>query len=187
VATAEEDLEVVLRALVDRRAFEPLYRKYLTTIYRRCFAKLRNEDDAWDATSITFTNGLAHLDGFRGGSLEAWLRRISDNACTDLFRRTAKQREVVLDPDDAELEAGSDPEAEAIAALDRDQLDRALGALPPRREKIVRLHLLGLTGKEIAARLGVSHDVVRQQQRLALQQLADLLGVEHEGEEARGG
>ena len=44
-----------------------------------------------------------------------------------------------------------------------------------------------MKGKEIAARLGISHALVRQEQRRALQQLADLLGVGAEGKEGRDG
>jgi DNA-directed RNA polymerase specialized sigma24 family protein len=44
-----------------------------------------------------------------------------------------------------------------------------------------------LKGKEIAARLGLSHDAVRQEQRRALVQLADLLGVDRERKEGRDG
>lgn len=182
---AEEDLTVVLRAIVDRRAFAPLYEKYLTTVYRRCRSRLHDADEAWDATSATFHKALSALDGFQGGSFEGWLKRIADNVCTDLER--ARRPQLSLDGEFDLPSPAPDPEAQAIAALDRARLDEALRKLPPRRERIVRLHLAGLKGKEIAARLGVSHDVVRQQQRLAFQQLADLLGVDRERKEGRDG
>lgn len=183
--SAEDDLTVVLRAIVDRRAFAPLYEKYLPSVYRRCVNRLRDDDEAWDATGVTFQKALAALDGFQGGSFEGWLNRIADNACTDVQR--ARRPRISLD---GELDLPSpapDPEAQAIAALDRARLDEALRRLPARRERIVRLHLAGLKGKEIAARLGMSHDVVRQQQRLALIQLAVLLGVDRERTEGRDG
>ena len=83
---AEDDLAVVLRAIVDRRAFAPLYEKYLTPIYRHCRRRLRDPDEAWDATGVTFHKALAALDGFRGGSFEGWLYRIADHACADVHR-----------------------------------------------------------------------------------------------------
>src|SRR5262245_15690651 len=61
------DLAIVLRAMVDRRAFAPLYEKYVTAIYRRCRARLRDADEAWDATGVTFHKALAALEGFQGG------------------------------------------------------------------------------------------------------------------------
>lgn len=147
----EDDQAVVLRAMVDRRAFAPLYEKYLTAIYRRCSRNLRNADEAWDATGVTFHRALAALDGFRGGSFEGWLYRIADNACADVHR--ARRPQVSLDEELDRPDTESDPEEQAIAAMDREQLENALRQLPPRRERIVRLHLAGLKGKEIAARL----------------------------------
>jgi RNA polymerase sigma factor (sigma-70 family) len=181
----DDDLAVVLRAVVDRRAFAPLYEKYLSAVYRRCRGSLRDADEAWDATGVTFHKALAGLDGFRGGSFEGWLYRIADHTCTDVHR--ARRPQVSLDADFDHPVDGPDPEEQAIAAMDREQLEKALRRLPPRRERIVRLHLAGLKGKEIAARLGVSHDLVRQEQRRALVQLADLLGVDRGGKEGRDG
>jgi RNA polymerase sigma-70 factor, ECF subfamily len=183
--TGEDDLAVVLRAMVDRRAFAPLYEKYLTAVYRRCCNRLRDTDEAWDATGVTFQKALAALDGFQGGSFEGWLYRIADNACTDVHR--ARWPQISLDADFDHPVPGPDLEEQALAAMDQVQLEQALRQLPPRRERIVRLHLAGLKGKEIAARLGVSHDVVRQEQRRALLQLADLLGVDRERKEGRDG
>jgi RNA polymerase sigma factor (sigma-70 family) len=186
-ATDEDDLTIVLRAVVDRHAFAPLYEKYLTPVYRRCFDRLRDTDEAWDAAGATFQKALLGLDGFRGGSFEGWLLRIADNTCNDVRRRCARRPQVPLDGEVDRPGSAPDPEEQALAALDRELLERALKQLPPRRERIVRLHLAGLTGKEIAARLGVSHDVVRQQQRLAFLQLATLLGVARDGKEGRDG
>ena len=173
----EDDLTVVLRAIIDRHAFSPLYEKYVTAIYRRCFGKLSDPDEAWDATSVTFHKALAALDGFRGGSFQGWLYRIADHACADVHRLRARMPVADRAPSDELPTDALGPEDQTIAEMDREHLEDALRRLPPRRERIVRLHLAGLKGKEIAARMGISHDVVRQQQRLALRQLADLLGV----------
>ena len=183
--SGEDDLTVVLRAIVDRHAFAPLYERYLTAIYRHCARRLRDPDDAWDATGVTFHKALAALDGFRGGSFEGWLYRIADHACADIHR--ARRPLHSLDAEVGLHAAGSDPEEQTIAAMDRERLETALRQLPSRRERIVRLHLAGLKGKEIAARLGISHDLVRQEQRRALQPLAVLLGVGPEVQEERDG
>lgn len=185
-AQDDDDRVVVLRAIVDRHAFAPLYEKYLTPVYRRCHGHLGNVDDAWDATAITFQKALAGLDSFRGNSFAAWLMRIADHACTDVHR-TRKRRPQSSLNDEFELPSPDpDPESQAVATMDRERLEHALTRLPDRRARIVRLHLIGLTGKEIAAQLGVSHDVVRQQQRLAFLQLADLLDVDRELEAGDG-
>jgi RNA polymerase sigma-70 factor (ECF subfamily) len=178
-------LVLVRQAIVDRRAFAPLYEQYVIPVYRYCFQRLRNADEAWDATGATFHKALAALEGFRGGSFEGWLYRIANNACTDVLRASRPIQS--LDADHEYLAPNPDPEEQALATLDRERLDAAVRQLSPRRERIVRLHLEGLRGKEIATHLGVSHDVVRQEQRRALLHLAVLLGVEHTETEGRDG
>jgi RNA polymerase sigma-70 factor, ECF subfamily len=153
-ATDEDDLTVVLRAVVDRDAFAPLYEKYLTPIYRRCFGHLRDADEAWDATRVTFHKALAGLDGFRGGSFEGWLLRIADNTCADVHRRRARRPQIPLDGEVDRPGTDPDPEEQALAALDRELLEHALKQLLPRRERIVRLHLAGLTPSEFCGRVG---------------------------------
>src|SRR5215212_564285 len=97
-ASAEEDdRTVVLRAVVDRHAFAPLYEKYLTAVYHRCLHRLRDDDEAWDATGVTFHKALAGLDAFHGGSFVAWLYRIADNACADVHRLRTRRPQVPLD------------------------------------------------------------------------------------------
>jgi RNA polymerase sigma-70 factor (ECF subfamily) len=181
----DDDLELVVRAMADPRAFEPLYQKYLPRVYGFCANKLRDGDEAWDATGVTFHKALAGVHSYQGGSFESWLFRIAGRACIDVHR--ARRPHIPLDPETELPAAEPNPEDEAIAAMERDQLEAALRQLPPRRERIVRLHLTGLKGKEIAARLGISHDLVRQEQRRALLQLAELLDIDKPGEEGGRG
>jgi RNA polymerase sigma-70 factor (ECF subfamily) len=180
-----DEVVLVQRAIVDRRAFAPLYEQYVIPVYRYCFQRLHNPDEAWDATGATFHHALAALDGFRGGSFEGWLYRIARNACTDVLRASRPIQS--LDADHEYPAPTPDPEAQALATLDRERLEAALRQLSPRRERIVRLHLEGLRGKEIATLVGVSHDMVRQEQRRALLHLADLLGVKRPETEGRDG
>jgi RNA polymerase sigma factor (sigma-70 family) len=165
--SAEDDVALVLRAIVDRTAFEPLYRKYLMPVYRRCRFVSPDDESAWDATSQTFAKALAGLDGFAGAAFAPWLFRIADNCCRDFARGRARHPTVPL-PDD------------------RRRLEEALTKLTPRRERIVRLHLAGLKGREIAARLGISHDLVRKEQERAIEDIGRLLGIDRDGEVRHG-
>jgi RNA polymerase sigma-70 factor (ECF subfamily) len=181
------DLAVVRRAQQDRRAFEPLYRKYLTRVFHRCRAVSPDDETAWDATAQTFAKALAGLAGFDADAVAfaPWLFRIAENCCRDLARARLRRPTVPIPegldiPDDA-----PDPEAEALAADDRRRLEAALRRLAPRRERVIRLRLDGLSGKEIAARLGISHDLVRKEQERAIDDLGVLLGTDAEREEER--
>jgi RNA polymerase sigma-70 factor (ECF subfamily) len=183
--SAENDVALVLRAVVDRRAFEPLYRKYLMPIYRRCRSNSPDDESAWDATSQTFAKALAGLDGFAGAAFAPWLFRIADNCCRD-FARGRRRHPTISLPDGLDfIDADPDPEESAVAEDDRRRLEEALTRLTPRRERIVRLHLAGLKGKEIAARLGISHDLVRKEQERAIEDLGRLLGID-DGEVRHG-
>lgn len=184
-----DDIALVLRAIVDRRAFEPLYRKYLMPVFRRCRAVTPDDDTAWDATSQTFAKVLAGLDGFDGAAFAPWLFRIAENCCRDLARARARRPTVLLSELTDGFEAEDtepDPEEAAVAADERRRLEEALRRLSPRRERIVRLHLAGLKGREIAARLGISHDLVRKEQERAIDDLGVFLGIDR-GKEVRHG
>ncbi|MDF3038732.1 MAG: transcriptional regulator, LuxR family [Thermomicrobiales bacterium] len=65
----------------------------------------------------------------------------------------------------------------AEAAERRRSVSEALALLPEEQRRIVELRLAGLTGPEVAAALGRSHDSVRTTQRRALARLRTLLGI----------
>jgi RNA polymerase sigma-70 factor (ECF subfamily) len=170
---APDDLADVRRAVADRRAFEPLYRRHVGPVYRLCLRRLRDEQAAQDATSLTFMKAMDALPAFRGGSFRSWINTIAERTCLDLIRRQRPQAAI-----DTELELASPaagPEQRAVESERDRELALALSQLSPRRAEIVRLRLEGFTGPEIAASLGLSHESVRQEQRRALLQLADLL------------
>jgi DNA-directed RNA polymerase specialized sigma24 family protein len=60
-----------------------------------------------------------------------------------------------------------------------------LTRLPEGQRRVVELRLAGLTGPEVAAALGRSHDAVRSEQRRALAALRELLGITTENGECR--
>jgi RNA polymerase sigma factor (sigma-70 family) len=84
--------------------------------------------------------------------------------------------EAVSDLDDMK---GSDVLAPERAVIARDELRRlqaAIENLPPRcREVIVLGRVEGLTGQEIAARLGITHQTVSEHLRNGIKALAEML------------
>jgi len=81
VATAAPEIPPLTRD----RAFEQLYRQYVTDVYRYALALLRNPADAEDVTQTTFMN--AYRAYKRGDEIEKpqnWLIKIAhtnDAAC----------------------------------------------------------------------------------------------------------
>ena len=55
----EEDAELVARAVADRTAFEPLYKRYVGSVYGYCYRRLGAREAAEDATHQIFVHALA--------------------------------------------------------------------------------------------------------------------------------
>jgi RNA polymerase sigma factor (sigma-70 family) len=89
------DADLVLAARHDLRAFAPLYRRYVTPIYRYCYRNVSDADLASDLTAHIFTRAIEALPTFRsrasrgatGSTFRAWLFTIAHNAVIDHRRR----------------------------------------------------------------------------------------------------
>src|SRR6478735_9142807 len=92
-ADTEHDDEwmLVQAAIVDPAAFDPLYRRYVESIYRFCYRRLCVREEAEDATSVTFAKAMRSLASFRGGSFRAWLFSIADRTTLDHLRRSRRE------------------------------------------------------------------------------------------------
>ncbi|HLX19105.1 MAG TPA: sigma-70 family RNA polymerase sigma factor [Gaiellaceae bacterium] len=138
------------------RAFERLYRRHATHVYRYAYGMLRNQADAEDVTQTTFMNAFRALE--RGEEPRAplnWLIAIAHNVCLQRFRAASRRpSEVELDRDIADSLVDDDsPAAEDIT--------RALGHLAfNQRAAIVLREIEGRSYAEIAEILGVSTSAV---------------------------
>lgn len=169
-----DDAVLVAAAMRDRRAFAPLYRRYLDLIYRYSYRRLGSREAAEDATSQVFYRAMAGLDGFRSGSFRAWLFTIAHNVVIDHARRhpQAFPLDPLYDPpDDA-----STPEELAIHADQRRAVARALAGLSPDQQRVIELRMAGLTGAEIAEVLGKNAAAVKMLQFRAMTNLRERLG-----------
>lgn len=180
-----EDAALVAAARRDRRAFAPLYRRYVDPVYRYCHRRLGSREAAEDVTSLVFTRALIALPGYRDGSFRGWLFTIAHHAVVDALRARrpeAPAEAVAQTPDPAPT-----PEEETLAAETGRSLRALLVRLSPDQRQVVELHLAGLTGPEIAALLGRSHPAVRSVQSRAVARLRELLADEGPEGGRRGG
>ncbi len=177
---ASDDALVAL-ALVDRQAFGHLYDRYVGLVYSYCYRRLGTREDAEDATSLIFTRALAALPTQRGASVRSWLFAIAHNAVLNACRDASVDRP--LDAILGVVDRSPSPDDLAMATERRGSVARALTLLPNDQRRVVELRLAGLTGPEVAATLGRSHDSVRTAQRRALAQLRVLLGITPTDEE----
>lgn len=154
-------------------AFDTLYRRYAGELEGFIASRMMDAELASDLTSQVFTKAFAALPRYQAGSFRGWLYAIARNAITDAWRRqrpTAplERADLMPAPEDG-------PEAQAIRAEAAQRLHAALGDLSPDQQRIVRLRLEGLTGPEIARRLGMHPDAVKSAQYRAFTRLRTIL------------
>ena len=148
---ADNDLARLARH--DHDAFEALYRRYVTPIYRYCYARTDNVTDAEDLTAQTFLAVTESIDRYREArNFPAWLFGIARHKCADHHRAAYAKRQQSLD--DIEF---ADPEPEdAEERLIRNSIlecvERLLAYLSPDRLEALRLRYWGgLSMREAAS------------------------------------
>jgi RNA polymerase sigma-70 factor (ECF subfamily) len=100
---------------------------------------LRDRELARDAVQETLIRAWRDLPGLRDpGRFDAWLHRLTVNACLDLVRRRRRRAiEVEISPIDTPA-----PHDLAGDLADRDLLENALARLAPDHRAVVALHYL---------------------------------------------
>ncbi len=151
----------------DPRAFEPLYRKYVSQVYSFAIYELRDHHRAEDLTEVVFLRALAALPRFdeRGdgerSTFRVWLFQIARNAIANERRRLRRRPESPLEL--AEVVASDADPAEAVG--ERDAMARAWRAIDrlpeDRRRALVLRFVEEMSTAEIAAILGRSEGAVR--------------------------
>jgi RNA polymerase sigma factor (sigma-70 family) len=137
-----------------------LYERHARAIYYFCLGRLRNPEEAEDATQSTFLNAFRGLQ--RGVAPEheaAWLHKIAENVCLTRVRSSARRRRVES-PGDLETVAdflpAPEPDAEELRAL-----PEALEAMPEQQRRALLLReWQGLSYREIAEELDLSQSAV---------------------------
>ncbi len=105
--TELDDRELVSLAKTDYGAFDVLYRRYVTPVYRYCYARTNSVADAEDLTTQTFLACMEGIQRYRGrGSFSAWLFGVARHKCADFHREKYTDRRDVMGD---EIEAIPDP------------------------------------------------------------------------------
>jgi RNA polymerase sigma-70 factor (ECF subfamily) len=176
VADGLTDAILVAHAREDRDSFAALYDRYFDAIYRYCHVRLGSAERAEDAAHQVFVRALEAVERYQeAGRFRSWLFTIAHNVvATELTARSPGLSSVMMD---GLVDPAAGPEADALAAVERQTVRAALGHLPADQRQAIELRLAGLTGREIARELGRSHEAVKMLQQRALAHLRAELGA----------
>ncbi len=159
-------------------SWEEVARTYGRKIYNFAYRLTGNPDDAADLTQEVLLRVRKGLAGYRPGSFDGWLWRITRNAFIDEVRRK-KRRPTVPLPDEVDrLDAGSAPEPSEVLASVRlgDDIQQALLELPYEfRECVVLCDVVGLSYEEIAGAVAAPIGTVRSRIHRGRKMLKELL------------
>ncbi|GAA0525562.1 RNA polymerase sigma factor [Chitinophaga japonensis] len=160
----------------NQHAFTTLVNRYWENMYRHIHAKLRHEEDTKDILQeifITVWKNRGHLYVDDNGTLGAYLYRAARYCIIDYFGRP---KTAICD--EAQLHALLAQEVtlsahELLVSKEMEQrVNDALSRLPERLQLPYRLsRYQHLTNKEIAARLSLSEQTVKNNISLTLQRL----------------
>ncbi|WP_240359208.1 RNA polymerase sigma factor [Pyxidicoccus trucidator] len=150
---------------------QDLYDRYAPGMYRRAFALLQREADAWDAVQEAYIRLIQSAADFRRESRPmTFVYRVITNVCLNMLRSRALR-------DVAPEESTAAGAVDTLAATEcRDFLVKLARTLDERGLTVAALYYLdGLSQEEIAQVLGLSRKtIVREVQRISV--LARSLG-----------
>jgi RNA polymerase sigma factor (sigma-70 family) len=153
------------------RRFLAYYNELISMLTRRLGDRNEAEDLAHDTVvRLLETDGTGILQP------RAYFRRSAFNAATDAYRRRSAHEIVPLDAVREPAAPHDDPEALLRASRFLSALEAALTELPPKcRQVFVWQRLDGLTQAEIAARMGLSKNMIEKYMIRAMRHLRERL------------
>jgi RNA polymerase sigma-70 factor (ECF subfamily) len=185
-----QERDLVARSRADPAAFGELYDFYLPRIFAFVARRVRDRAAAEDLTAMTFERALAVVrrDDFRNESFGGWLYRVASNAMVDQARRErhafplgARASDLASGERSADAAEPGDESALAAftAAIDRDELRRALAGIARQHRQVIVLRFLdGLEPVELAAVLGCSRSTAAVRVHRALRALRETMARE---------
>lgn len=160
----------------ERIRFEQLVLPHLDAGVNLARWLLRNRADAEDVAQEAMLRACRFFEGFRGGDARAWLLQIVRNSC---YTWLEKNRPSELSTEfDEEIHHRTEVTPETMAARSdmRQQLTKAMEALPPRaREVLVLREFEECSYKEIAEITGIPIGTVMSTLSRARERLQHIL------------
>ncbi len=170
----QRDLVVAAQA-GDHDAFEAIAISEGDRLFALARLILRDADRAHDAVQEALVQAWRALPQLRDADrFDAWIRRLTVNACYELARREKRW--------DAKISAVRPPEPApdaSRAVADRDQLERGFRRLKPEQRAAVALrYYLDLTVPEVADALGIPEGTAKSRLHHAMAALRAALDAD---------
>jgi RNA polymerase sigma-70 factor (ECF subfamily) len=139
----------------DEAAWKELYDQNFSFVYRVARRLGTPEAEAEDVAHDVFVVVHRRLDQFQGGRITTWLYRITANVVSDRHRK----RRVRNAFESLKLWIGGQPEETPDRVAEKKSataaVEKVLGRMSPKKREVFALfELEGLSGEEIAERIG---------------------------------
>jgi RNA polymerase sigma-70 factor, ECF subfamily len=167
----------------DAEAFERIYRLHNRRVYALCLRMVGNTAEAEDLTQDAFMQLFRKIGTFRGESaFSTWLHRLAVNVVLMRLRKKTLSETSLDEVTDPDEDAGGPrkdiggPDLRLSGSVDRVNLERAVGQLPPGYRSVFVLHdVQGYEHNEIAAIMNCSIGNSKSQLHKARMRLRELL------------
>lgn len=135
------------------KEIEGIYRRHVKTVYRVCFAHLKNTSDTEDAVQNTFIRLMSYSKKFKDIEHEkAWLIVVAMNVCKDYYRHWWRKTELFKE----------DMLTDQSNFLEIDETFEAILSLPNKYKTTIYLYYYeGYNSAEIAKLLRIPPSTVR--------------------------
>lgn len=147
--------------------FRDTIEKYRHRIYTLSYYYLGKSEDAEDVTQEVLVRLWKNWEKVDGNTLQAWLVRVTRNACVDMARKRESYRAVVREENYEAVSAGAadgQPDPRALLEMSdlRQQLKLALGQIKePYRSIVILREIQGMTYTEISEALEIPVNTVK--------------------------
>jgi RNA polymerase sigma-70 factor, ECF subfamily len=167
----------------DGEAFERLYRLHSRRVFSLCLRMVGNQAEAEDLAQEAFLQLFRKIQTFRGESaFSTWLHRLTVNVVLMRLRKKTATETSLDEMSENQEEGGGPPKEVGVpdlklaGSVDRVNLERAVGQLPPGYRTVFVLHdIQGYEHNEIAALMGCSIGNSKSQLHKARTRLRELL------------
>ena len=175
--SGSDDLHALVRRVQngDLRAFDELYTRFLTPIYRYVYFRVKRKEDAEDIAQTVFLKAYQSLSRFedKGVSPLAYFYSIARNAVIDHWRKKGEMLFGDMGDGVFDIPDSSGSERRILEKMWADEIVcEGMGVLTSLEAEALTLKFIhDLPNKEIASLLGKSEEAIRQLQSRGIRKM----------------